>query len=131
MTRTIPDPAVHGAPPTSGRPVVVVRRYPLLVATAAGGWARWSWRSPVHRERPDGSVRCGRWPSRCARRCGWSATCVRVDVLAVTATALVGEYVAALVVVLMLTGGQALEDYDLVTTLNALRALRPGRARAD
>ena len=37
-----------------------------------------------------------------------------LDILAVTAivaTVLVGEYIAALLVVLMLTGGEALEDY--------------------
>lgn len=94
----------------------------VLAVTGAPGTARWVgsvWSLAVA-VRPSlrmvRDVRAGQW---------------RVDVLAVTATALVGEYVAALVVVLMLTGGQALEDYDLVTTLNALRALRPGRARAD
>lgn len=37
-----------------------------------------------------------------------------IDLLAITAigaTVVVGEYIAALVIVLMLTGGEALEDY--------------------
>ncbi len=49
-----------------------------------------------------------------------------VDVLAVTAivsTVAVGEYVAALVIVLMLTGGEALEDYAADRAGRELRAL--------
>ncbi len=49
-----------------------------------------------------------------------------VDVLAVTAivsTVAVGEYVAALVIVLMLTGGEALEDYATDRAGRELRAL--------
>jgi heavy metal translocating P-type ATPase len=58
-----------------------------------------------------------------------------LDVLAVTAiiaTVLVGEFVAALVVVLMLTGGEALEDYAnrrAKRELDALLARAPQRAR--
>src|SRR5690606_37252261 len=58
-----------------------------------------------------------------------------LDVLAVTAivaTVLVGEFVAALVVVLMLTGGEALEDYAnrrAKRELDALIARAPQRAR--
>ena len=57
-----------------------------------------------------------------------------LDVLAVTAiiaTVLVGEYVAALIVVLMLTGGEALEDYAgrrAKRELDALLARAPQRA---
>jgi len=57
-----------------------------------------------------------------------------LDVLAVTAivaTVLVGEFVAALVVVLMLTGGEALEDYAnrrAKRELDALLARAPQRA---
>ncbi|TKJ17988.1 cobalt ABC transporter ATP-binding protein [Blastococcus sp. CCUG 61487] len=49
-----------------------------------------------------------------------------VDVLAVTAivsTVVVGEYVAALIVVLMLTGGEALEEYAAGRAGRELRAL--------
>lgn len=49
-----------------------------------------------------------------------------VDLLAVTAitaTVLVGEYLASLVVVLMLTGGQALEDFAAHRARRDLRAL--------
>src|SRR5690606_23590032 len=58
-----------------------------------------------------------------------------LDVLAVTAiiaTILVGEYVASLLVVLMLTGGEALEDYAerrAKRELDALLARAPQRAR--
>src|SRR5690606_13639852 len=58
-----------------------------------------------------------------------------LDVLAVTAiiaTVLVGEFIAALVVVLMLTGGEALEDYAnrrAKRELDALLARAPQRAR--
>lgn len=58
-----------------------------------------------------------------------------LDVLAVTAilaTVLVGEYVAALLVALMLTGGEALEDYAerrAKRELDALLARAPQRAR--
>lgn len=58
-----------------------------------------------------------------------------VDVLAVTAivsTVVVGEYVASLVVVLMLTGGEALEEYAAARAGRELRALlarAPRRAR--
>jgi len=57
-----------------------------------------------------------------------------LDVLAITAivaTVLVGEFVAALVVVLMLTGGEALEDYAnrrAKRELDALLARAPQRA---
>lgn len=57
-----------------------------------------------------------------------------LDILAVTAiiaTVLVGEYVAALIVVLMLTGGEALEDYAgrrAKRELDALLARAPQRA---
>lgn len=57
-----------------------------------------------------------------------------LDVLAVTAivaTVLVGEYVAALIVVLMLTGGEALEDYAdrrAKRELDALLSRAPQRA---
>ncbi|GAA4050725.1 heavy metal translocating P-type ATPase [Agromyces indicus] len=57
-----------------------------------------------------------------------------LDVLAVTAiiaTVVVGEYVAALIVVLMLTGGEALEDYAgrrAKRELDALLARAPQRA---
>ncbi|WP_314148572.1 heavy metal translocating P-type ATPase [uncultured Leifsonia sp.] len=61
-----------------------------------------------------------------------------LDILAITAivaTVLVGEYVAALVVVLMLTGGEALEDYAnqrAKRELDALLTRAPQRAhRAD
>jgi P-type E1-E2 ATPase len=58
-----------------------------------------------------------------------------LDVLAITAiiaTVLVGEFIAALVVVLMLTGGEALEDYAnrrAKRELDALLARAPQRAR--
>lgn len=58
-----------------------------------------------------------------------------LDVLAVTAiiaTVLVGEYLASLLVVLMLTGGEALEDYAerrAKRELDALLARAPQRAR--
>ncbi len=58
-----------------------------------------------------------------------------LDVLAITAiiaTVLVGEFVAALVVVLMLTGGEALEDYAnrrAKRELDALLSRAPQRAR--
>ncbi|KAA0919904.1 cadmium-translocating P-type ATPase [Dietzia sp. ANT_WB102] len=58
-----------------------------------------------------------------------------IDILAVTAvtaTVAVGEYVAALVVVLMLTGGEALEDYAAGRArreLNALLDRTPRTAR--
>ena len=58
-----------------------------------------------------------------------------LDILAVTAiiaTVLVGEYIAALVVVLMLTGGEALEDYAerrAKRDLDALLARAPQTAR--
>lgn len=57
-----------------------------------------------------------------------------LDILAITAivaTVLVGEYVAALVVVLMLTGGEALEDYAdrrAKRELDALLTRAPQRA---
>jgi cation transport ATPase len=57
-----------------------------------------------------------------------------LDILAVTAivaTVLVGEYVAALIVVLMLSGGEALEDYAgrrAKRELDALLARAPQRA---
>lgn len=57
-----------------------------------------------------------------------------LDILAITAivaTVLVGEYVAALVVVLMLTGGEALEDYAgrrAKRELDALLSRAPQRA---
>jgi heavy metal translocating P-type ATPase len=57
-----------------------------------------------------------------------------LDILAVTAivaTVLVGEYVAALIVVLMLTGGEALEDYAdrrAKRELDALLSRAPQRA---
>lgn len=57
-----------------------------------------------------------------------------LDVLAVTAiiaTVLVGEYIAALIVVLMLTGGEALEDYAgrrAKRELDALLARAPQQA---
>jgi heavy metal translocating P-type ATPase len=58
-----------------------------------------------------------------------------LDVLAITAiiaTVLVGEFIAALLVVLMLTGGEALEDYAnrrAKRELDALLARAPQRAR--
>src|SRR5690606_2782265 len=58
-----------------------------------------------------------------------------LDVLAITAiiaTVLVGEFIAALVVVLMLTGGEALEDYAnrrAKRELDALLSRAPQRAR--
>jgi heavy metal translocating P-type ATPase len=129
MTRTMPDPAVRGAPPARRR-VLAVTRYPLLVATAAvgvvsvglaaagaPGAARWVgsvWSLAVAARlavRMVRDLRAGHWG---------------VDVLAVAAiaaTVLVGEYVAALVVVLMLTGGQALEDDASHRARAELRAL--------
>lgn len=57
-----------------------------------------------------------------------------LDILAVTAiiaTVLVGEYIAAIIVVLMLTGGEALEDYAsrrAMKELDALLSRAPQRA---
>ncbi|MFP3712635.1 heavy metal translocating P-type ATPase [Puerhibacterium sp. TATVAM-FAB25] len=106
------------------------RQYPLLVGTLAVGavvvglviggqprWAQWlgfGWALLVGARvagRMARDVLAGHWG---------------VDVLAVTAivsTVLVGEYLAALVVVLMLTGGQALEDYASHRARKELRAL--------
>jgi heavy metal translocating P-type ATPase len=108
----------------------LLRRYPLVAATAvvgltalvlAGGGrselARWlasGWALLVAARvslRMVRDVRAGQWG---------------VDLLAVTAilaTVAVGEHVAALLVVLMLTGGQALEDYAANRARGELRAL--------
>lgn len=89
----------------------------VLVLAGAPGAARWlgsGWALLVAARvslRMVRDIRAGHWG---------------VDLLAVTAivaTVLVGEYVAALVVVLMLTGGQALEDAAAHRARGELRAL--------
>lgn len=117
----------------------VMREYPLVVASVlvlavvAGlllggqaGLAQWIgslWAGAVALWVARGMVRdlmAGHWG---------------IDILAVTAvtaTVAVGEYVAALVVVLMLTGGEALEDYAAGRArreLNALLDRTPRTAR--
>ncbi|WP_402463682.1 heavy metal translocating P-type ATPase [Isoptericola aurantiacus] len=116
----------------------LLRRYPLVFATLAVGavvlvlfaagqqeamqWLGSGWALLVAARvatRMARDLLAGRWG---------------VDLLAVTAivaTVVVGEYVAALVVVLMLTGGQALEDYAARRARHELRALlerAPNRA---
>lgn len=125
-------PARPGTPPDRPprRLASAVRRYPLVAVTLAVGLltaslgaagqpvvARWvgsAWALLVAARLAVAMVRelrAGRWG---------------VDLLAVTAvvaTVAVGETVAALVVVLMLTGGQALEDAAATRARTELRAL--------
>ncbi|MCR8669916.1 heavy metal translocating P-type ATPase [Agrococcus sp. HG114] len=106
------------------------RRYPLVAITlvvgasaigaavaGAGGAARWlciGWAAIVVVVQGVGMVRDalrGRWG---------------LDILAITAivaTLLVDEYVAAIIIVLMLTGGEALEDYAAGRAKRELTAL--------
>ncbi|MGK7222406.1 heavy metal translocating P-type ATPase [Kocuria flava] len=123
-------PETAAPPGPVGRLLRVPRRYPLVAATllvglavlgllaagepAAARWAGSAWAVGVALHVSWGMVRdllAGRWG---------------VDLLAVTAitaTVVVGEYLAALVVVLMLTGGQALEDYAADRARKELNAL--------
>lgn len=125
-------PARPGTPPDRPphRLASALRRYPLVVATVVIGlvtallgaagqpvaarWAGSAWALLVAARLAVAMVRelrAGRWG---------------VDLLAVTAvvaTVAVGETVAALVVVLMLTGGQALEDAAATRARTELRAL--------
>ena len=108
----------------------LVRQYPLVVVTivvlvatlllgaagqhTAGRWLGSVWALLVAAQVSRGmiqDIRAGKWG---------------IDLLAVSAivaTVAVGEYVAALVVVLMLTGGQGLEDYAAHRARGELRAL--------
>ncbi len=117
-------------PGRAGRLLEFPRRYPLVAATLAVGvlvlglllagqpgpaqWLGSGWALAVAARVAWGMVRdiiAGHWG---------------VDLLAVTAissTVAVGEYLAALVVVLMLTGGQALEDYAANRARKELNAL--------
>jgi cation transport ATPase len=108
----------------------LVRQYPLVVVTVAvlvvtlllgaagqplaGRWLASVWALLV-------AARVFRGMIQDLRAGTWG-----IDVLAVSAivaTVVVGEYVAALVVVLMLTGGQGLEDYAAHRARGELRAL--------
>ncbi|TKR21908.1 cadmium-translocating P-type ATPase [Cellulomonas hominis] len=130
MVEATREPTAARVRPAPGRPARLARRYPLVVATvvvavvtvvlaAAGARdaARWlasGWTLVV-------AVRVSLGMVRDLRAGHWG-----VDVLAVSAmvaTVVVGEYVAALVVVLMLTGGEALEDFAAHRARGELRAL--------
>jgi heavy metal translocating P-type ATPase len=131
MTQATQRPTSQDARPAAGRRVLgLTRRYPTVVASlavlavtlvlpAAGAptAARWlasAWALVVAAlvsRRMVADLRAGHRG---------------VDLLAVTAivaTVAAGEHVAALVVVLMLTGGQALEDYAAHRARRELRAL--------
>ncbi|MFJ6114412.1 heavy metal translocating P-type ATPase [Agrococcus sediminis] len=98
--------------------VALLRRYPLVAATlvvaAAGGllaltpaawivpWVVGGWAAAMAARSAVGMVR-----DLLAGHAGIDL----LAIVAVTATVLVGEHWAALIVVLMLTGGEALEDY--------------------
>ncbi|GAA1750902.1 heavy metal translocating P-type ATPase [Kocuria aegyptia] len=125
------------APPGTGSPgrrigwvAGLLRRYPLVAATLVVGvavlgllggrqpdlaqWVGSGWALVV-------AARVAWWMVKGVLGGHWG-----VDLLAVTAitsTVAVGEYLAALVVVLMLTGGQALEDYAANRARKELRAL--------
>jgi heavy metal translocating P-type ATPase len=118
------------APRRAGRLLEFPRRYPLVAVTLAVGlvvvgllltgqpvaaqWLGSGWALAVAAKVAWGMVQdvlAGHWG---------------VDLLAVTAvtaTVVVGEYLASLVVVLMLTGGQALEDYAANRARKELNAL--------
>ncbi|WP_243886272.1 heavy metal translocating P-type ATPase [Cellulomonas fengjieae] len=131
MTQAV-RPARDAQPVPAGEGMArrLVRQYPLVVVTiavlvgtlllraagqaVAGGWLGSVWALLVAAQVFRGMVqdiRAGKWG---------------IDLLAVSAiiaTVAVGEYVAALVVVLMLTGGQGLEDYAAHRARGELRAL--------
>jgi heavy metal translocating P-type ATPase len=106
------------------------RRYPLVAITVAVGIVSAAFGLAAMPE--VAQWLCTGWGVVVAAMQGWSM--VRdvlrghwgLDVLAVTAivaTILVGEYVATLLIVLMLTGGEALEDYAAGRARRELTAL--------
>ncbi|MGC5165598.1 heavy metal translocating P-type ATPase [Luteimicrobium sp. DT211] len=114
--------------------LVSLRRYPLVVATIVAGLVTATlWLA--------GADDAARWLGSgfalvVAARQAWSMLRdlvrgkVGLDVLAVVAivsTVVVGDFAAALVVVLMLTGGEALEDYASDRASAELAALLAGR----
>ncbi|WP_424347365.1 heavy metal translocating P-type ATPase [Kocuria sp. CH-021] len=117
-------------PGRAGRLLDFPRRYPLVAATLAVGAVvigLLAAGQPV----PAQWLGSG-WALAVAARVAWGmvedvlAGHWGVDLLAVTAissTVAVGEYLASLVVVLMLTGGQALEDYAANRARKELNAL--------
>ncbi|WP_146360417.1 heavy metal translocating P-type ATPase [Arthrobacter yangruifuii] len=115
---------------TSNRITNAVRRYPLVFATllvgvlflflqfsgagTAAAWTAGVFASAVAAKTAVGMVRDilgGHW--------GLDI----LAVIAIVATVVVGEYLAALIIVLMLSGGQALEDYAAGRARSELDAL--------
>ncbi|KAD4059975.1 cadmium-translocating P-type ATPase [Arthrobacter yangruifuii] len=115
---------------TSNRITNAVRRYPLVFATllvgvlflflqffgagTAAAWTAGVFASAVAAKTAAGMVRDilgGHW--------GLDI----LAVIAIVATVVVGEYLAALIIVLMLSGGQALEDYAAGRARSELDAL--------
>lgn len=108
----------------------VIRKYPVVAATAVVGLAvllllGTGWRDAAAWLASGYALLVaavtGAQMIRDLRRGHWGLDVLAV--LAILATVAVGEYVAALIIVLMLSGGQALEDYAASRARSELDAL--------
>ncbi|MCC3275288.1 cadmium-translocating P-type ATPase [Arthrobacter sp. zg-Y20] len=108
----------------------LIRRYPLVVATvlvgvaflvlqAAGAGTAADWTGGVYACAVAAKTGAGMIRDIRAGRYGLDI----LAVIAILSTVVVGEYLAALIIVLMLTGGEALEDYAAGRARRELDAL--------
>ena len=110
--------------------MTLLRRYPLLVATVLVGvlggglWLAGVTDAPRYLFSGFGLIVAGiEFVGMVKKLRGGTVGIDLLAIMAVVATIAVGEYVATLIIVLMLTGGQALEDYAAGRATRELTAL--------